>query len=83
MNKIRMGVIGIGGISRNHIAGIKASKDAELVALCDINRETLEKAGIQYEIPEAMLFDNHMEMFRCHDIDAVSICTPNDAHFAS
>jgi predicted dehydrogenase len=81
MNRIRMGVIGIGGISRGHIAGIKASKDAELVALCDINRETLEKAGILYGISEDMLFDNHADMFRCPDIDAVSICTPNDSHF--
>ena len=81
MNRIRMGVVGLGGISRSHIAGILASKDAGLVAVCDINRETLSKAGILYGIPEAMLFDNHTEMFRCPDIDAISICTPNDSHF--
>lgn len=81
MKKIRMGVIGLAGIGKNHIAGIQGSKDAELVALCDINRETLEKAGIKYEISDVMLFDNHMEMLLCTEIDAISICTPNDTHF--
>ena len=81
MKKIRMGVIGLAGIGKNHIAGIQGSKDAELVALCDINRDTLQKSGIQYEIPEAMLFDNHEEMILCPEIDAISICTPNNTHF--
>lgn len=81
MKKIRMGVIGSGGISRIHIEGILASPDAELVALCDINGSVLQEKAEMYKIPKSRRFSNHAELLECPDVDAVSICTPNSSHF--
>jgi predicted dehydrogenase len=81
MSKIRMGVIGVGVISTVHIMGIHKSKDAELVAICDINPEVLKTKGGLYEITESHRFLNHEDLLKCEDVDAVSICTPNNVHF--
>lgn len=81
MKKIRMGVIGIGGISNVHIEGILASPDAELVALCDINENVLKEKAEKYNIPGTHCFLRHIDLLTCGDVDAVSICTPNSSHF--
>ena len=45
MDKKKIAVIGVGGISECHIAGYKQNPNAELVAFCDINEARLrEKA---------------------------------------
>lgn len=80
MKKIRMGVIGLGGISRVHIEGIQRSPDAELVAVCDINPEVLKSRGDLYGIPEKRRFTAHTALLKCPEVDAVSICTANDSH---
>ena len=81
MKKIRMGIIGTGGISAVHMWGTKNSPDAELVAFCDINEKTLKAKADQFEIPEKYRFNNHIDLLECPDIDAVSISTPNNCHY--
>jgi predicted dehydrogenase len=81
MKKIRMGVIGLGGISNVHIEGILSSPDAELVALCDIDKSVLKQKAEKYGITESHCFLKHMDLLECPDVDAVSICTPNSSHF--
>jgi len=81
MSKIRMGIIGLGGISRAHIEGILNSPDGELVAICDIREEILREKGEEYGIPESHRFTNYIELLQCSDVDAVSICTPNKSHY--
>jgi predicted dehydrogenase len=81
MGKIRMGVIGTAGISRVHIDGILQSNDAELTALCDVNEGALKSAGVKYGIESKYLFTDYKRLIECLEVDAVSICTPNDSHF--
>lgn len=82
MCKIRMGVIGIGGIAENvHIPGIMKSPDAELSAICDTNKGILDKVGSQFLVPVERRFTDYQELLMCREIDAVCICTPNDMHF--
>ena len=79
--KIRMGVIGVGSIARgSHIAGIKRSPDAELVAVCDIVPKKLEEAAKDYGLDASRCFLDYENLLKCPDVDAVSICTPNDVH---
>jgi predicted dehydrogenase len=77
--KIRMGVIGMGGIAEGHIRGILQSNDAELVAICDVDPYTLQQKGEQHSI--AKRFTDYRELLKCSEIDAVSICTPNHMHY--
>lgn len=81
MEKIRMGIIGLGGISNTHIEGILSSANAELVALCDINRDVLQEKAEKYKISSSHCFLKHTDLLECPDVDAVSICTPNSSHF--
>ena len=78
--KIRMGVIGLGGISNSHIRGIKASPDAELVAICDIKEDVLDEKGKSLNIPKENCFIRYKDLLNSNLVDAVSICTPNNVH---
>lgn len=80
-NKIRMGVIGLGQIAPFHIQGIEKSNDSELFAVCDINKELLKTKADEYGIQEEYRFTNYKDLLKCSEVDAVSICTPNDIHY--
>lgn len=82
MNKLKVGIIGVGGISQTHIEGIRKSPDAVLWALCDIDPDVLGRAGGRYGISKRCCFINYADLLGCPEIDAVSICTPNESHFA-
>ena len=81
MKKIRMGVIGVGGMSRMHIEGIKSSADAELIAICDINEKALNEKSDFYGIDNSHRFTNYKDLRNCPDVDAVTICTSNQTHY--
>ncbi|GGG04328.1 Gfo/Idh/MocA family protein [Paenibacillus abyssi] len=78
---LKIGVIGLGGIANFHIAGIKASQDAEVWAICDFNEEALAARGNELNIPESRRYLNHELMLQDPEVDAVMIGTPNFNHF--
>lgn len=77
-NKIRVGIIGVGGISNEHIKAYLNNSEVELCAFCDINETQLETMGNRYGITN--LYTNMEEMFKAENLDAVSVCTWNSAH---
>jgi predicted dehydrogenase len=81
MGSVRMGVIGLGGISNVHIPGILNSPDAHLVAICDSNVGMLSTVGDRYGVPHTHRFTDFTELLKADIVDAVSICTPNFMHF--
>lgn len=82
MAVIRVGSVGIGGISRGvHLPGIAKSPDLQLVAVCDIDPEALRYARETYGIDEAHCFTDYHDLINCPDVDAVDISTPNNVHF--
>jgi len=82
MARIRVGSIGIGGISRGvHLPGIEKSPDLELVAVCDINPDALKYAQEKYGIKPEYCFTDYHDLINCPIVDAVDISTPNYLHF--
>lgn len=77
---LRIGIIGTGRISATHIRGIKEAKDGKIVALCDINREALDRVGDELGIAPEYRFENYLDLINCDIVDAVEICTPNYLH---
>jgi UDP-N-acetyl-2-amino-2-deoxyglucuronate dehydrogenase len=78
---IRFGLVGCGRISANHVGAIKAhSERAELVAVCDVNRERLAATAAE---TGAAAYDS-LEALLAHDppVDAVILCTPSGLHAA-
>jgi len=72
-------LIGAGRAGLVHARNLKTRiKTAELAALCDANRETLETAGRELDVPA--LFADYREAVRQPGIDAVIIVTPTLLH---
>lgn len=76
--KIKIAVLGLGRISKNHLDSILQHKDnLELVALCDARKEHLQQACDQYNVKGY----EHLEQLLEHsDADIVAICTPSGLH---
>lgn len=78
MKKIKIGIIGVGGISQMHINSYRANPNVELYAFCDIDKKRLEEKGKANGITR--LFTSAQEMCALPELDAVSVCTWNSAH---
>ncbi len=80
MDKVRVGIIGVGWPGQRHIEGYQKHPDAEIVALSDVNIEAAEQVKSQYNVDGAQIFGDHQVLLASDLVDAVSICTPNFLH---
>lgn len=78
--KLRIGIIGTGGISEFHIRAYKEFDDVEIVAGADIIPGKARKLLDKYGFNDAKDFDSHEDLCKMKDLDAVSICTYNTQH---
>ena len=78
MNKLRMGIIGSGGIaqSRHMPAYQQLSEQVELFGVYDVDYEKAKQAALLFDIPN--VYEDVQSLFK--DVDAVTICTPNKFH---
>ncbi|GBC94496.1 Inositol 2-dehydrogenase [bacterium HR16] len=74
---LRVGLIGAGGIGRTHLASYERVREAQIVAIVDINEETARTAA---QRAGAQAFRDVEQMLRHVELDAVDICTPPSAH---
>jgi predicted dehydrogenase len=77
-DKLKVGIIGVGGIAGSHIPGWQASEHAELVAGSDVNADVLKKWGEKHNIKK--LVTDPEDLLKDPDIDIIDICTPNNYH---
>ena len=78
-DKIKVGIIGTGGISNFHIKSYLNNDKVELYAFCDINEKQLSLMSEQYGVKHSFLDCNEM-LSSLPELDAVSVCTWNSAH---
>ena len=71
---LKVGLIGVGGISGAHIPGWLALPDVELVALCDVRPEQMEK------YPDIRHYTDFDEMLANEELDILDICLPTFLH---
>ena len=76
--KIKIGIIGTGGISHMHMVGYTAQENVEVTAACDLDENRLEAFGNKYGVEK--LYTDYNEMLRKEELDGVSVCTWNNAH---
>jgi UDP-N-acetylglucosamine 3-dehydrogenase len=79
MEKLRIGLIGVGFIGSLHARIISENPNAELVAIADLNKAVADKLAEKYN---CTAYGDYNEMLRRSDIDAVDICVPEDFHVA-
>jgi len=78
-SKIKVGVIGCGGIAKNqHMPGYAKLPDVELVACCDVVPEAAKEAAERFGFKK--VFTDYKKLLAIKSIDAVSVCTPNFMH---
>lgn len=78
--KIKVGIIGTGGISNEHIRAYLKNENAELYALCDLNEQRVKSMAEQYGVPVERAYTDMADLLALPEIDAVSVCTWNSAH---
>lgn len=77
--KLRIGIIGTGGIAQSHITSYKKQPDVEVVAGADIIPGKAEKFFETHGV-KAKAFEDYKEMIDTMELDAVSVCTYNRTH---
>jgi len=77
MKKIRIGVIGIGGMGQGHLMKIKEIPEAELTCVCDIDPKVTKKVSEEYKVPG---FSDYKELLDSNLVDAVLVATPHYFH---
>ncbi|WP_028562962.1 Gfo/Idh/MocA family protein [Paenibacillus pinihumi] len=78
--QLRIGIIGSGGIARAHAEAYKQLDNLVIAAVADIVPGKAAEFIALEGLAEAKAFDDHRQLLEL-DIDAVSICTPNVAHY--
>ncbi len=85
MSKVRIALLGCGGIQNKHVRTFRQRDDAEIVAMCDVSEASIdrlvERSGLSEDGPLPPRFGDAAEMYAAVGPDAVSICTPHTLHF--
>jgi UDP-N-acetylglucosamine 3-dehydrogenase len=78
MDRVKIGVIGLGWFGEIHCDAIAAIPTFELAALCTRTQSRLEELGKKYSV--SALYTDYNELLANPDIDAVSVVTMWDQH---
>lgn len=76
--KVHVGIIGVGTIGSVHADAYAKVADAQVVALCDILPDRLREKGTRHGVDK--LYENYHDLLADPEIEAVSVCVPNDLH---
>src|SRR6184192_3675462 len=78
MNKVRLGIIGMGNIGKHHAGYLLEGKvqHCGLVAVCSTSPQKLEP----YQAKGLKIFDRGEKLVRSGEVDAVIVATPHYQH---
>lgn len=80
MKKFRIGLIGLGGMAREHIRWMNAEGRFEIIAVSDVHEEALESVADQLGVAPNKRYADYNQLIEDPDIDAVVSVTPNNVH---
>lgn len=76
---VRFGMVGTGGMgTAGHLRVLQDSPHTQVVALCDVNPNTLKAAAERYSIGST--YTDYREMLEREQLDAIDVATPNVVH---
>lgn len=79
MNKLGVGIIGLGRISPRHLDdSIRSMKELKLVAVCDTNKNKLKKIAKREGVTG---YTDYHKLTADPKVDIVAVCTPNGLHY--
>jgi len=82
-DRVRVGVLGIGGRGPSHLNGYSKLENVEVAAICDIDDSHIAKGLKQLEglgKPKPETYKDIRKLLEDKSLDAISIATPNHWH---
>lgn len=78
--RLRIASVGVGGMGASDLGSLSSHKQADIVALCDVDAMRLAAAGEKH--PNAKRFSDYRVMLdqMQNEIDAVQVSTPDHTH---
>ena len=76
MEKIRVGVIGVGRMGKHHCRIYSNLRNVDFSGLYDVDKKAADEVSQKYDVP---VFDSVAELL--NEVDAVSITTPTLPHY--
>ncbi|MDR1819619.1 MAG: Gfo/Idh/MocA family oxidoreductase [Methanobrevibacter sp.] len=78
MEKIGVGVIGVGAMGHNHARIYSKLDEAEFICVSDLNEPKLSKISKKYDIPG---YENYEDLLKKDEVQVVSVCVPTTHHY--
>ncbi len=72
-----VGIVGVGGIALSHMAALRESTDAQLVAVCDVDAARADEVAYAEHCAG---YGSVTELLADEAVEAVIVCTPNMTH---
>lgn len=83
-DRLRIAIVGVGGMGNNHMKWFAALPEVEIVALCDVDEnhlnESLKTLGTLQPNHKAQGYSDFRHILDRKDIDAISCATPDHWH---
>ena len=77
MEKLNVGIIGLGAIGQKHCQALAQIEKANIAALADVNESTLLKTVKTYG---GNAYEDYKDLLMQPDLDAVVVATPDEMH---
>jgi predicted dehydrogenase len=78
LDKVKIGVVGLGLVSSAHIKGYMSDPAAEVLAVCDLDETQAQRVAKQFGIPK--YYTSYAEMLTDPAINTIDIMTPTYLH---
>jgi UDP-N-acetylglucosamine 3-dehydrogenase len=78
VNKVNVGVIGVGAMGQHHARVYSKLENADLMAVSDLMKDKVDEIAKEYN---ALSFVDYNDILEMPEIEAVSVCVPTTHHF--
>ena len=78
MEKVKIGVIGMGRMGLTHYSIINTHPNVEIVSISDTSTMTIDM--MKKYIPTLKTYTDYKDLLNARDIDGVIVCTPSSLH---
>ncbi|MDG2196253.1 MAG: Gfo/Idh/MocA family oxidoreductase [SAR324 cluster bacterium] len=78
VEKVTVGLVGLGMVCESHLGAYSAHPDAEVMAVCDLDATRLKEIANKYGIPKT--YTSYEQMLQDPEINTVDITTPTILH---
>ena len=78
MNKVRIGIIGVGQIGKHHLRTYQNIPEAEVVAAADLREDEAQRVASEFGIPH--VYSDYHQLLERDDIQSVDVCLHNRLH---